>query len=73
MTSGVGSGFVGVVLLGFLQRGDFSRIRVFHAGGLLLKGDAAVLGGVVRALAPKLGAMRCDVRLALDRDPVSLL
>lgn len=40
---------------------------------LLLKGEAAVLGGVVRALAPKLGAMRGDVRLALDRDPVSLL
>lgn len=40
---------------------------------LLLRGEAAVLGGVVRALAPKLGAMRGDVRLALDRDPVSLL
>jgi primosomal protein N' (replication factor Y) len=40
---------------------------------LLLKGDAAVLGGVVRALAPRLGALRGDVRLALDRDPVSLL
>jgi primosomal protein N' (replication factor Y) len=40
---------------------------------LLLKGDASVLGGVVRALAPRLGALRGDVRLALDRDPVSLL
>jgi primosomal protein N' (replication factor Y) len=40
---------------------------------LLLKGDAAVLGGMVRALAPRLGTMRGEVRLALDRDPVSLL
>ena len=40
---------------------------------LLLKGDPVVLGRLVRALAPRLGAPRNFVRLALDRDPVSLL
>jgi primosomal protein N' (replication factor Y) len=40
---------------------------------VLLKGEAGVLGGMVRTLAPRLGAMRGEVRLALDRDPVSLL
>jgi len=40
---------------------------------LILKGPPQALGRWIRAVAPRLGTMRDGVRLAVDRDPVSLL
>ena len=40
---------------------------------LILKGPPQALGRWVRATAPKLGVPRGDVRISIDRDPVSLM
>jgi primosomal protein N' (replication factor Y) len=40
---------------------------------LILKGASRDLGRWVRAAAPRLAGIRGDIRIAVDRDPVSLL
>lgn len=49
-----------------------ARIKRRYRWHLLLKGPAPVLGQLVRYAAPRMGTRR-GVRVALDRDPVSLL
>jgi primosomal protein N' (replication factor Y) len=48
-----------------------ARLKERWRWHVLLKGPSEVIGHVVRALAPRLGGDQ--VRIALDRDPVSLL
>jgi len=48
-----------------------SRIKERFRYHVLLKGEGNSLGRIVRALAPRAGGS--TVRLAIDRDPVSLL
>ncbi len=49
------------------------RIRNEWRMHLLIKGDDRALGAWVRTVGPRLSARRGNVRLTLDRDPVSLL
>jgi len=49
------------------------RIKDRWRHHLILKGPPQALGRWVRAAAPQLVAGRGDVRVAVDRDPVSLL
>jgi primosomal protein N' (replication factor Y) len=49
------------------------RIQGRFRHHLILKGPPQALGRWVRAVAPRLGTMRDGVRLAVDRDPVTLL
>jgi primosomal protein N' (replication factor Y) len=49
------------------------RIKDRWRDHLIIKGPAAALGRWVRVAAPRLAAARGDLRVAVDRDPVSLL
>ena len=49
------------------------RIQGRFRHHLILKGPPQALGRWIRAVAPRLGTMRDGVRLAVDRDPVTLL
>ncbi len=50
-----------------------ARIRDEWRWHVLVKGDPVDLGAWVRTVGPRLAARRGDVRLSVDRDPVSLL
>jgi primosomal protein N' (replication factor Y) len=50
-----------------------ARIRGEWRWHVLIKGDAEDLGAWVRTVGPRLSSRRGEVRLSVDRDPVSLL